>query len=246
MSSQSIQRNKNQVKAIKLILMLGLFACLIGMLEWQDVLNALSHLTISSIALLLSISAILLVISAAKWHLFLQKLGTSPGIFYLTQLYLLGYFINAFIPSMIGGDVVRSMYAGKFSSTTKAITATILERYTGFVAMLSLAIISMQISELVTLQMRLAVYALGFGLLIGSLCILFIPLTTLKKLLPIPEKIQLKIIALTEGIQILKNSLGTTLGAFALSFLFHCITVLNVYVAAQAVGWTTPPLSYCL
>ena len=64
-------------------------------------------------------------------------------VLHLFNLYLVGYFVNLFMPSYLGGDLVRSWYAGKEIGQHEALAATILERYTGFVAMIVLAILAL-------------------------------------------------------------------------------------------------------
>ncbi|MBW6469371.1 MAG: flippase-like domain-containing protein, partial [Coriobacteriia bacterium] len=54
-----------------------------------------------------------IVLSAYKWLLLLRARGYSVGIVRLTRHYLVGLFFNNFLPTSVGGDVVRAWDVGK-------------------------------------------------------------------------------------------------------------------------------------
>ncbi|MBE0416787.1 MAG: flippase-like domain-containing protein [Coriobacteriia bacterium] len=53
------------------------------------------------------------VLSAFKWQLLLRARGYTLGLARLTRHYLVGLFFNNFLPTSVGGDVVRAWDTGR-------------------------------------------------------------------------------------------------------------------------------------
>jgi hypothetical protein len=155
---------------------------------------------------------------------------------------MVGYFINLVVPSYVGGDAVRSWYAGKKVGQHEAATATILERYTGLVAMVFLAVSFVWFVDLVTIEIKAAVVCVALGT-IGVTVTALSP-----KLIGLLERIKQARPALKhvrkiqEGFHFAKRDKRLLIKAMALSFVFHSATVLNTMAAAYAVGWYNPPV----
>lgn len=151
-------------KFIKYLFSFFLLALLIYVVDLKQLWLALSQLTIPILLLLFSITLLLIYTSCLKWKIFLEALGSDVSVFKLIKFYIVGYFINLIIPSYVGGDAVRSWYAGKEVGQHEAAAATILERYTGFVAMVTLALLFVWIVDVVTWQIKLTVILISLGL----------------------------------------------------------------------------------
>lgn len=83
--------------------------------------------------------AILVSVFKWKWLMSTQKLHYPTGT--LFKLYLIGTFFSNFLPSMVGGDVVRGYLLGADSSTAPHVTAAIVvERLSGFAALIALLV----------------------------------------------------------------------------------------------------------
>jgi uncharacterized membrane protein YbhN (UPF0104 family) len=87
----------------------GLLVVLIATAGLENVWSSLRHLTPLSIISLLAVSVPLILISVMKWRIFLRLFGPTPSLWRLSELYLIGYFVNLFLPSQLAGDVVRSV-----------------------------------------------------------------------------------------------------------------------------------------
>ena len=225
-----------------------LAACLIGVLVYfagaHEVLAALKEVTVTAFAVLLLISVPLILISAFKWRLFLRELsadGIAPSPARLFGLYLVGYFVNLLLPSFVGGDAVRSYYAGKSVGQHGAAAATILERYTGLVAMVLLALIVMPGSVLVTGEIEIAVIGVAVGLVALTILALSSHMVAFVHSLPGGSKISAHLTRVQEALHLARKNKFLLVKAFGLSLLFHCFTVLNTIAAAWAVGWEGVP-----
>lgn len=83
---------------------------------------------------------LMLVVSAWRWQLLLHVQKIPVGFVLLTNSFLVATFFNNFLPSNIGGDVVRvadtASYAG---SRTVATTIVLVDRVLGLIALLAVA-----------------------------------------------------------------------------------------------------------
>jgi uncharacterized protein (TIRG00374 family) len=96
----------------------------------------------------LGISVFSIAINAFKWRLLLLYLGYRRSYGYLFTLQLYGILFNNIFPTSIGGDAVRAYCASRGDVTTDGIRPTdvvasiFVQRLTGLVALVLLAIIS--------------------------------------------------------------------------------------------------------
>ena len=227
---------------IKNLLALAIVVALIYLVDLKELWAALKLLTLSSIVYLAILSVALIYVSAFKWKLFLDHLGSAVSITRLFGLYLVGYFVNLLMPSYLGGDLVRSWYVGKKMGQHQALAATILERYTGIVAMVTLAFTFMWMVSAVTWQIKLSIVAVALGLVVITILALsdklLAALERFQKLAPIIKNIR----KIQQGFHLVKGEKRLLAQTLALSFVYHSLTVVNTIVAAQAVGWSNPPL----
>ncbi len=88
-------------------------------------------------ALLIALS---LVVRAYRWHLILHGVGSSIRFGRLVELYLVGSFFNAFLPSGLGGDVVRAAEATQDVDSSIAVSTVLIDRLTGLMALFAMAL----------------------------------------------------------------------------------------------------------
>ncbi len=205
---------------------------------WQ----ALGNLTWPVALYLILLTVALIAISALKWKFFLESFGTIVSLGHLIKLYILAYFVNLIMPSYLGGDLVRSWYVGKQVGQHAALSSTILERYTGILAMLSLALCFMWFVDLVTFEMKLTVILLFLALATGT-CLALSPsilnwFSRFKIFSPIQKHLQ----KIQNCFLLVRKNPSLLTKTLALSFLFHSLTVLNTMAAGYAVGWWDPPI----
>jgi uncharacterized protein (TIRG00374 family) len=230
-------------KLLKILLSLFVLIVLFLQVDFAGLRSAFVGLSLSAISLLMLISMVLLYTSALKWSYFLHKFGSKVSVLRLFALYFLGYFVNLIAPSYIGGDAARSYYIGKDVGQHAAAAATILERYTGLVAMITLGLVFAWFVDLVTLPMKLAIIGAAVALFLVTMLALsprimhrLEKFTPIRKIVPHLSKIQ-------DGFKIAKANPSLIIKSLALSYLYHTFTVINVVATAYVVGWAEPPLT---
>lgn len=235
--------NKRQLIQIsKYALTAVLFYFLFLQVPFTDLLKVLSGINFITIAYFYLISVLLIYISCLKWKAFLGPFRKTISAWKLFELYHLGYFVNLLLPSFVGGDAARSWQIGKIVGQDTAFAATFLERYTGFLAMLLLALCSIQIAEIASFEIKISVIALALIFLFSTVFLLKANLAKISNRLPIIRKFSKKIAAFQSSLHLGFKNCKALAESLILSLLFHSFTVLNTLVAAYMVGWQTVPI----
>ena len=215
---------------------------LIWLVDFRALALALSNLSLLAVIQLIAISIALIYVSALKWGLFIERLGERVGVAYLFGLYLIGYFVNLVMPSYLGGDAVRSFYVGRKIGQHEALAATVLERYTGLVAMLALGLIGVFQVESVPILSRVLVLVFAFGLGVVSLLALLPHTVEWIERRALLRRFAKHFYKVQSALRLAKDDSGLLLRALGLSLLYHVLTVVNTIVTAHAVGWTDAPI----
>ncbi len=191
----------------------------------------------------------LIGVSCLKWRLFLRAGGDDAPLLRLMRLYTIAYFVNTFTPSYIGGDVVRSYHLGvDLRSQKKAALATVLERFTGLLAMCILGIVSVLVGTNATRGLELSILSVGIvAVFIAAACFsertsAFVSATLLRilrlfRLRKLTERAEVTVAKVNDAFSVVRGDMMLFLKAMALSFIYHCLTVANTYVAACSIGW---------
>lgn len=105
---------------------------------------SISYLFIGLIILFLSV-----FITAYRWKKILNIKGYDIPFLVILKEYYIGHFFNNFLPTSVGGDVVRSIAIAKYTnSKTIVFSSVAVERITGLLALLLIGNIGVLILEL--------------------------------------------------------------------------------------------------
>ncbi len=131
---------KRTINLLKVGLSLGLLALIFREIGWRKILGALQGAQLSHLAAALAIYLAGIFLRAYRWRILLAALGMNAPLSRLTELYLVGTFFNNFLPTGIGGDVVRVYELSKDSDRpAESIGTVLLDRATGFLALFLMA-----------------------------------------------------------------------------------------------------------
>lgn len=232
--------NASRKTALKAALGLILLAVLVWMVDWRQTLGILNNLTMPWIAALLSIALTLVLISCVKWRMFLAARGADISVWKLVNLYLIGYFFNNFAPSNVGGDVARSYILGEhIGSQSDSFGTVFLERFTGFVALIGMAVVAATIRpELLANRILLALLA-GMALGLGLLLLLIVSRTAQgwvgRGLDRLPQtRLVEKLRRFIAVIFYFRGHPAILAKAMLLSVWFHFFTIFNTYAVCLA------------
>jgi uncharacterized membrane protein YbhN (UPF0104 family) len=95
------------VRAAGTIATLGLLIYLLGQQGWQEVLAGLRQITLWRIIVALILILVSRLAVTARWHVLLKSAGLPITFFKSLRITFAGLFATNFLPTTIGGDVVR-------------------------------------------------------------------------------------------------------------------------------------------
>lgn len=115
------------------------------------------------------------VVSTFRWQAILRKDIFVPYP-KLLGIYLVGMFFNNFLPTMVGGDVIKGYYLYKSTRRGDLSLASIfLDRYSGFTALMSITTISVVAAWPMLTDTGLApVFVLLIGAFVGASLIIWV------------------------------------------------------------------------
>src|SRR5207245_470762 len=80
------------------------------------------------------------VTSALRWQLLARPLGFPGTLGRFTAIYFIGTYFNLFLPTSVGGDVLRAWYVDRGSGRkVDALLSVFVDRLNGFLVLLGIA-----------------------------------------------------------------------------------------------------------
>ena len=87
------------------------------------------------------------LVASLRWQVILASLGAHLPIFHLLRWYMIATFFNMFLPTALGGDVVRIYQLAKNTGRNADAAASVLmERILGFLALIGMAVVALLLS----------------------------------------------------------------------------------------------------
>jgi uncharacterized protein (TIRG00374 family) len=158
----------------KIILKILISAVLIGYLLYKVNMSELlySLKNVNLLFILIAYGSLIFgnLICSYKWMILLRAQNINePSFVRLWCLYYIGGFFNNFLPTEVGGDIIRSYKVGKVSGEqVKSFAAVVMDRFTGLMAVVFYALIGLILNWSIASDLNLAY------LVIGSISILVI------------------------------------------------------------------------
>ncbi len=109
------------------------------MVKFKDTIFSINPIAlVAAVVLLLCVQ----VVSTLRWSIILSKDAKVP-FRTLISIYLIGMFFNNFLPTIVGGDVLKGYYLYKASGKGGLAAASVfLDRYAGVSALMTIALIA--------------------------------------------------------------------------------------------------------
>lgn len=116
-----------------------------------------------------------LVLSALRWKILLAAAGVALPLGVATRLYFIGYFFNLFLPTTVGGDLVRGAGVPKDVPLSVVGSSILMERVLGFGCLLGLGIAASWLRpEMGAVRVSLSLTGLAYA--VGVFALAFVPL----------------------------------------------------------------------
>lgn len=133
------------------LLKLAVSSTLLAVLFWRvdraAFLGSLHALPVSLLLGCIGLYVLGYIVSIIRWHRLLLAEGIHVPLWRLGLVYFEGAFFNLFLPTLIGGDIVRGYFIYKMTQGHDAAIASILvDRLCGFAALLSIAVTALAVA----------------------------------------------------------------------------------------------------
>ena len=123
----------------------GLIAAAIYLAHPRKIWDVLSAMESWPLVMACFLFAVGQVITALRWQIVLRSMrGNPPGIWYLVGLIHIGLFFNFFLPSTVGGDVVRAEMSKSYcGGRTGSYSAVLFDRFSAFIAVVLIGTVAL-------------------------------------------------------------------------------------------------------
>src|SRR4051812_14645335 len=232
-------RRRRAVLAIRLLVTGGLLALLVprihlGSIPWRAA-------TVGWLVLGLGATLAGIVVSAARWQRVLDVLGLPARLWKLTVHYLAGQFVGNFLPSTVGGDVLRvSRQSQDNGNTPLTFASVVIERLTGWLVLpvITLAgfVINPGLRKVDGAAVGLAV-TLAIATLVGLTVVLFLAAHPRLGGRLADRAGWLRFIgAVHIGVERMRRRPGSAVAVLLVGFAYQLTVVLAAFLAGRALG----------
>lgn len=247
-----ISIKKEKFKYIRAFISFFLFFLILYFLDWVKIVGILSQANKHWIIISFSLHIVGIILSVFRWNVLLQSVKIYKKFKELVIIYWISSFYNIFLPSSIGGDVVRiydlTKDTGKVESS---IASVVIDRLIGMIILLLIALFAVIIGFPFIKGTSIKGLVILFLL---SFILLFLFLTSRKTLTFIDYVFPKKIGAS------LKNILQSTIEKFSLyrrdaqavfiasfwSVLIQADVIIYFYLVGRALNIKLDLLPYCI
>ncbi len=233
--------NRTLLLLVKLVLSVGLLFYLLQSVDLSDVLRHFIEGRHSLFAVAALVYIVVVLFSTVRWKVLLDAIEGSPTFGGLLNSYMVASFFGNFLPSNVGGDVVRVRDTAKHAgSHTAALTVAFVDRVAGFVALYFIALPAYLLGG--SLVRELA----GARVILLALTALFIVLGAIFARSGLVSRIvetvgvrrfpwiHTKFESVQAIVNVFRAKKGALFEAFLLSLLLQFLGVVYFYLVAQA------------
>jgi uncharacterized membrane protein YbhN (UPF0104 family) len=192
------------------------------------------------IGLALALTLVGVVLSAFRWQRVLATLDVHVPLYRLTRHYLASLFVGNFLPSTVGGDVLRVTRLGnETGDSAKPFASVVLERMSGWIVLPALTFIGLGINP----TLRQLGSATAFASAVGAATLLALGGVLVAAANP---RLGAKLSGSTGwrrftgaihlGVDRFRRRPMLALEVIAAGFVYQLCVLLSVFFAAKAIG----------
>jgi uncharacterized membrane protein YbhN (UPF0104 family) len=233
---------------LKILVTLTGLALVLIRIPLQDITAALKDVDGWWLAITIGLVTSSVGIRAYRWSTLLKGLNAKTNYGQLVELYMVGNFFNAFLPSGFGGDAVRVVEATRELPANIAAGTVIVDRLTGLLALFSLALVTLPFRpSSFSNRLTLIVMALSLIGIVGGMILLegrFLRLLGGRLPSALSPEGEGPVARLLEAVQGCRRR--AIAGALLISFFFNLMLVSWWYSAGRALELEVPISYYIL
>jgi uncharacterized protein (TIRG00374 family) len=156
-------------RILRVLISLIILAIVIASVGADRLFDALRSINLGWFAIALLFHMIGLIVRTYRWSILIKALGTPVSFGRLLYLYLAGTFFNTFLPTNIGGDVVKIIELSSDRGGAQAFSSVFADRLTGILgsSLIALVVAILDPAD-VPSYVVLTVILISAGILIAS------------------------------------------------------------------------------
>ncbi len=242
----------SKITAAKILISFGLLTWLLmTQIDYSKLGNIFIKVDIGLLFVVLLIRIIGYFVSALRWQKMLQCQGVVVKLMPLYYSYIVSTFFNLFLPTNVGGDVIRASDLRLANNSFYASAATVVvERFLGISTLFLFALIA-SLARLSQAQQIHTIWigiSLGFFVLMSFVFIIYTRYATFFiKLIPnrkLSEKINYGWQEFrNSAMPLLKNTRANIWG-ISYSILLQLLVIVQFYIIGKALDFKVPMLDY--
>ena len=254
---RAIARTKRSaaVTAFKLAVSGSLIYWIFRGIDVGEVLDALRHANVGFLLLALALnSGAVTYLRARRWRSLLRAQGVSADTWFLFKSYMASYMFSSFLPSTIGGDVVRVYDSWRLAGKgVVAVATVIVDRLLGILALVLLALAVLPFSTRVgTAIPYVGVWTASAGVLTAAVVWMIFSnsayrnriMSSLRSL--VPARFAGVADATLEALTSFGGRRGLLSQTLLLSLGMQLLIIVQYYLISEALGFPVPLQDYLL
>lgn len=249
-TASELMSKKNLVGALRVLISVALIGYLLATANLGELLALLRswHAVYFVIAVLLGV--LRNVVFAYRWKVTLGVSGIQAPFPILIKFYFVGAFFNLFLPTALGGDVVRgydlAVYSGKRMG---AATSVLVERIVGFFALAFIALLALLVGSSVIEDSAVTLLILIMCLGYFALAIIVFNAKIMKRLVAMLQFIRLwdigkRLDRMVDSLHAFTAHKMVLWQCFVLSIICQVLGILAAYALAWAINLRLAPVYF--
>ena len=242
---------KPLVVALRTLFGLALLVAVVAWIDPREIFASLTTVERGPIVLAILSQLVAKLIWTFRWQAILRANRLDRGFWELFAVVHIGLFFNTFLPSSVGGDVVRGYYTsrGGKEQTLGSYLSVVIERILGlvtFAAMAAAAAVVALATDSTPLSPRLLASVAVLGSLMvagGALVFVWRGWTRIARRLPIPER---WIADLGRGLELFRRPETPRAAILLSSITLKLLGVLLYFLLGLSLGLDLSPAVYFL
>ncbi len=233
---------QNVFRVLRIIVGLGLIGYLLATTDLGELMVVLRAWRGEYFVLAVLLGLLRNVVFSYRWKVTLSASGIKVSLVTLLRLYFVGAFFNLFLPTALGGDVVRGYgLVRRLEEKLNAVTSVLVERIVGFFALVCIALLALFLGHQVIQEVSVTTFIITLCLAYFILALLILDNRVMSWLVARAQPIRFWNFGarLQQGYAVLRQFTGhkAMLGqSFLLSLVSQTLAILAIWCLALTIS----------
>jgi glycosyltransferase 2 family protein len=222
----------------RLVLSLGLLVWIFSFVNWHDTWEAMRGADVGLLIWAGVVSVVVQLIVLLRWSLFMRALNLQAPAGQIFRYYMIGLFCNLFLPTSIGGDLIKAIGLSRgVGQKPKVFASVVLDRLSGFAGLVIVAalayLVGSRLIDAPSVLVPIIILTL-LSLIIGGMLFNQKVYQFFGSFVGKFPRLQKGIFQMHEDVMLMKGKKRTGVGCILLSCLIQVVSALMTYLIALA------------